>query len=146
MAIALPGAMRHRRMQDARAATRLAAHVPACLSGASHKWIWALAIIGLIALQASRTASDADWDLRNYHLYNAHALITGRFWSDIAAAQMQTFLSPVMDIAIGAIRDRLDVTPVLCNVVLSIPHGVATVLAFLLTLRVIPSDLPGRAP
>lgn len=51
-----------------------------------------------------------------------------------------------MDIAIGAIRDRLSATPALCNAVLALPHGVATALAFLLTLRVIPAELPGRAP
>jgi hypothetical protein len=146
MAIALRGAVRHRRMQDGRVITRLASRVRRCLAGAADRWVWTWAIVGLVAIVASRTASDADWDLRNYHLYNAHALITGRFWTDIAAAQMQTFLSPLMDIAIGAIRDRLNATPVLCNAALSIPHGVAAALAFRLTLRVIPGELPGRAP
>jgi hypothetical protein len=140
------GTLRLRHRQDDRAAPRIAARVRLCLSGAPDRWIWALAIVGLVAILASRTSSDADWDLRNYHLYNAHALITGRFWSDIAAAQIQTFLSPLTDIVIGAIRERLNATPVLCNVALSIPHGVAAALAFLLTLRVIPGELAGRAP
>jgi hypothetical protein len=146
MLTALPGTMRGSHAPDDRVANCLTLRVRRCLSGASDRWVWIVAIIGLVAVLASRTASDADWDLRNYHLYNAHALITGRFWTDIAAAQMQTFLSPVMDIAVGAIRDWLNTTPVLRNIVLSIPHGVAAALAFLLTLRVIPSALPGRAP
>ena len=146
MAIGFAGIVRRGHRQDDRATARLASRVRSCLAGASDRWVWTLGIVGLVALVASRTASDANWDLRNYHLYNAHALITGRFWSDIAAAQLQTFLSPVMDIAMGAIRDRLNATPALCNAVLAMPHGVATALAFLLTLRVIPGELPGRAP
>src|SRR5208337_825549 len=37
-------------------------------------------------------------------------------------------------------------TPGWRDLVLSLPHGVATAFAFLLTLRVIPSGLAGRAP
>ncbi len=77
--------------------------------------------------------------------YNAHALLTGRFWTDIAPAQLQTFLSPVLDIPIGAVRDRLNGSPVLLNVLLAAPHALAVWLAFELTLRVVPSCLPGRA-
>lgn len=115
-----------------------------CVSASSGRWLCAVAIVALFAVLASHSGSDADWDLRNYHEYNAHALISGRFWSDIAPAQLQTFYSPVMDIAFGAIRDRLNDAPVLRNVVLSLPQGVAAALAFLLTLRVIPDALPGR--
>lgn len=99
----------------------------------------------LFAVLAGMTGSDADWDLRNYHEYNAHALISGRFWSDIAPAQLQTFYSPAMDIAFGAIRGALNGTPVLRNAVLSLPHGVAVAFAFLLTLRVLPGAMAGRA-
>ena len=100
----------------------------------------------MVGALASRVSSDADWDLRNYHLYSAQALISGRFWTDIAAAQLQTFLSPVMDLGLGVARERLNATPVLRDLVLSIPHGVAVALAFVLTLRVLPRDLPARAP
>lgn len=109
------------------------------------RWIVPVAIVVLVAVCAAYTPSDADWDLRNYHEYNAHALISGRFWSDIAPAQLQTFYAPFMDIAIGAIRDPLNATPVLRNIVLSLPQGVAAAFAFLLTLRILPAALPGRA-
>jgi len=131
-------------MQDDRVARSLATSARRRLAGCSGTWFCALAIVALFSVLAARTGSDADWDLRNYHEYNAHALISGRFWSDIAAAQLQTFYSPVMDIALGAIRDALNDAPVLRNVVLSLPQGVAVALAFLLTLRVIPCTLPGR--
>ena len=37
-----------------------------------------------------------EWDLLNYHLYNPHALMTGRQAIDIAPAQLQTFLNPAL--------------------------------------------------
>ena len=131
-------------MHEAPVASRLAAWPPRRPAGCSGQWLGAAFIVVLFAILASRMGSDADWDLRNYHEYNAHALISGRFWSDIAPAQLQTFYSPFMDIALGAVRDALNDAPVLRNVVLSLPFGAAAALAFLLTLRVLPGTLPGR--
>ncbi len=41
---------------------------------------------------------DANWDLRNYHYYNAYAWLTGREGYDILAAQVQTFFNPLIDV------------------------------------------------
>lgn len=41
---------------------------------------------------------DCNWDLRNYHFYNAYAFLHNRFLYDIAPAQIQTFINPVLDI------------------------------------------------
>ncbi|KAA0580993.1 hypothetical protein FZ983_08535 [Azospirillum sp. B21] len=41
---------------------------------------------------------DANWDLRNYHWYNAYALLTGRIGRDLLPAQMPTFYSPFLDV------------------------------------------------
>ena len=41
---------------------------------------------------------DANWDLRNYHLYNPHAWITGRDAIDIAPAQLQSWHNPLLDV------------------------------------------------
>src|ERR1700737_3520657 len=38
---------------------------------------------------------DINWDLRNYHEYNAFALSNGRFDQDVAPAGIQTFLNPL---------------------------------------------------
>jgi hypothetical protein len=107
---------------------------------------WFLAIAALFAALAYRTGTDTNYDLRNYHAYIAHALLNGRFWTDIAPAQLQTFFAPTSDIAFGALRDWLNDEPRLLNVVLSLLHTVAVFLAFLLILRLLPQDLPGRAP
>ena len=41
---------------------------------------------------------DANWDLKNYHWYNAYALLNGRLGWDIAPAQIQTYLNPIGDL------------------------------------------------
>ena len=41
---------------------------------------------------------DNNYDLKNYHLYNAWALLTGRWSQDFFAAGPQTFFSPFLDI------------------------------------------------
>jgi hypothetical protein len=41
---------------------------------------------------------DANWDLRNYHFYNAWAFVHGRLGWDLAPAQLQTFHNPLLDL------------------------------------------------
>jgi hypothetical protein len=50
---------------------------------------------GLLALALGM---DANWDLRNYHYYNAYALLAGREGFDLLAAQANTFFNPILDI------------------------------------------------
>lgn len=44
------------------------------------------------------TGKDANWDLKNYHWYNAWALLHGRLGFDLAPAQVQTYYNPVGDL------------------------------------------------
>ncbi|WP_448189327.1 hypothetical protein [Azospirillum sp. sgz301742] len=57
-------------------------------------WLAPLAY-GALAL---RLGMDANWDLRNYHWYNAYALLTGRLGFDLLPAQMPTFYNPILDV------------------------------------------------
>jgi len=50
---------------------------------------------GLLALTLGM---DANWDLRNYHWYNAYAFLTGRLDFDLLPAQMPTFYNPILDL------------------------------------------------
>lgn len=52
----------------------------------------------LVLLALFKQGQDANWDLRNYHLYTPSALLDGRFADDIAAAQLQTWHNPALDI------------------------------------------------
>jgi hypothetical protein len=57
-----------------------------------------LLAIGLPLVAGLVLGGDSSWDLRNYHLYDAHAWWTGRDASDIAAAQQQTWHNPTLDL------------------------------------------------
>lgn len=50
---------------------------------------------------------DANWDLRNYHWYNAHALLTGRLGQDMLAAQMPSFYNPLLDVPFFLLANHL---------------------------------------
>lgn len=60
-------------------------------------WRIALALLPGLALVLLRGV-DANWDLRNYHLYNPHAWLTGRMLLDVAPAQLQSWHNPLLDV------------------------------------------------
>ena len=41
---------------------------------------------------------DANWDLLNYHIYNAFSLLNGHFYQDVMPAGIHTFLNPLLDV------------------------------------------------
>jgi hypothetical protein len=41
---------------------------------------------------------DSNWDLRNYHLYNAFALLNGKLATDLAPGGFQTYFNPLLDV------------------------------------------------
>ena len=59
--------------------------------------ILVLSIAGF-AVWSFLLGQDASWDIKNYHYYNAYALLSDRFDYDIAPAQQQTYLNPALDI------------------------------------------------
>lgn len=65
------------------------------------KGLW-LIILGVIPLVSGFVSlflgKDINWDLRNYHYYNAYAFLANRMDFDIAPAQLQTFINPIADI------------------------------------------------
>jgi hypothetical protein len=52
-------------------------------------------MFGLLSLYLGR---DINWDLKNYHYYNAYAFLENRLNFDIAPAQLQTYLNPLGDL------------------------------------------------
>ena len=50
--------------------------------------------IAACAAYAIYAGQDGCWDQRNYHIYVVHAWLTGRTFSDVAPAQIQTWLNP----------------------------------------------------
>jgi len=74
-----------------------------CLPPRGHKLrgvaIALLAVVpfafGLLALYLGQ---DANWDLRNYHWYNAYAFVTGRYLFDLLPSQTPFFYNPTLDV------------------------------------------------
>jgi hypothetical protein len=57
-----------------------------------------LFLILLFGCWSLHLGQDIDWDLKNYHFYNAYAFLHGRMGWDIAPAQMQTYFNPFFDV------------------------------------------------
>lgn len=95
--------------------------------------------IALLCPLSAWLGADASWDLRNYHLYNAHAVLAGTLWTDIAAAQLQSFYHPALDAVQFALRQSFNAHPFLLAVILALPHALAAALASAVAERTIPS-------
>ncbi|WP_448204475.1 hypothetical protein [Azospirillum sp. sgz302134] len=67
---------------------------PRARRGALAVLVLAPLLYGLLGLALGM---DANWDLRNYHWYNAYAFLTGRLGMDMLPAQMPTFYNPLLD-------------------------------------------------
>ena len=61
----------------------------------SNRWILLIACLAG-GLGALHYGFSLEWDLLNYHLYDPHALLSGRMAIDVAPAQQQTYLNPAL--------------------------------------------------
>jgi hypothetical protein len=86
---------------------------------------------------------DRNWDLLNYHLYNAFSLVDGRFARDLYPVGIQSYFSPLLDVPYYLLSVRL--LPGLPRVVAflaGIPFG----LLILVVLRIARIALPAKTP
>ena len=80
----------------------------------------------LLGLLSMANGQDDGWDMRNYHLYNAHALLNGRVGFDLAPAGFQTYFNPTLDLPYYFLNRWLP--PQLVGFVLGALHGLNFVL------------------
>ncbi|GLQ89561.1 hypothetical protein [Dyella flagellata] len=59
-------------------------------------WLGICLTVG--ALLSIKLKQDASWDLKNYHLYNAWALLNDRYARDLVPASMQSYFNPLLDL------------------------------------------------
>lgn len=62
------------------------------------RWAFLLLAPPAYGLLALVFAMDANWDLRNYHYYNAYAFLGGREGRDALVASVPTFFNPLLDV------------------------------------------------
>ncbi len=103
----------------------------ACVTAALACGLWALL-----------RGQDANWDLRNYHLYNGYAALQGRLGIDLAAAQMQSYFNPVLDVLQYVLMTALPAP--LAGFLFGAWHGLVFALVAAIGWRVLADD-PRRA-
>jgi hypothetical protein len=85
---------------------------------------------------------DANWDLRNYHLYNPYSLLNGRFEADLNAVGIQTYLNPLLDLPYYLLSMHLLANmPRAVAFLAGIPFG----LLIVIVLRIARTALPGTS-
>ncbi|OGP75674.1 MAG: hypothetical protein A2V86_15350 [Deltaproteobacteria bacterium RBG_16_49_23] len=57
--------------------------------------IFAFLFFGAVSVYLGQ---DANWDLKNYHYYNAYSFLNGRLGFDYGPAQLQNYLNPILDL------------------------------------------------
>jgi hypothetical protein len=100
-------------------------------------WLLLLACLVLAVVVGVRPGQDANWDLRNYHYYNPHALVHDRYDLDVAPAQIQSWYSPLWDLGYYAMASA-GVNSRVLTAVLSLPAGLALFLLVLVARRAAP--------
>ena len=66
-------------------------------SKAMHLLVFLTLCVGA-GLFSVHQGTDANFDLKNYHLYNAFAFLENRLFFDVAPADQQSFLNPLADL------------------------------------------------
>lgn len=73
---------------------------------------------------------DANWDLRNYHWYNAYAFLNGRYGFDLLPSQTPYFYNPTMDVPFYMLATHVPAMAV--GYVLGFVQGLNVILLFML--------------
>jgi len=63
--------------------------------------LWPVLLVLCVVAAGARSIAigqDGNWDLKNYHWYNAFSLLNGRLGWDVAPAQIQTYYNPIADL------------------------------------------------
>jgi hypothetical protein len=84
---------------------------------------------------------DTNWDLFNYHLYNAFALLNGKLHVDLAPAGFQSFFNPLLDVPYYFAQLYLPAP--LIGFAIGWVHGLSFVLLLAIAQQTLPT-LPDR--
>lgn len=97
---------------------------------------WALICVPLLfGLLSVLRGQDANWDLYNYHLYNAYALLHGKLDIDLAPAGAQSYFNPALDVAYYLLITHA--WPPAAALLLGALHGLHFVLLYAMARKVL---------
>jgi hypothetical protein len=95
----------------------------------------------LFGLWSLWLGQDRNWDLFNYHLYNAFAFLHDKLHTDFAPAGMQTYFNPVLDLGYYLLNAYLPAP--LVGFLMGVIHGLNFVLLLSIARKALP-DLPAE--
>lgn len=97
-----------------------------------YRWVLALLVLAPLAfgVLALFLGQDANWDLRNYHWYNAYAYINGRWATDFLPSQTPWFYNPILDVPFYVLATH--VPAMVAGFVLASIQGLNFILLFML--------------
>jgi hypothetical protein len=80
---------------------------------------------------------DKNWDLQNYHLYDAWALLNGRFHIDLFTVGIQTYYNPLLDLPYYLIAVKwLPGYPKLVAFLTGLPYGILVFFTWLIARKI----------
>jgi hypothetical protein len=82
---------------------------------------------------------DSNWDLLNYHLYNAFSFLNGKLHTDLAPAGMQSYFNPLLDVSYYMMNKWLPAQVV--GFLMGVIHGLNFVLVLEIARRAL-ANLP----
>src|SRR5258706_5765337 len=111
------------------------------------RWKWPLALVACLVaagLRSVHAGLDVNWDLRNYHFYNAYSFLNGRLGWDIAPAQLQTYYSPLLDLPFFFLVEAMP-SPRIIAFVMAAATGVAAFALLRMLVVLFPRGRQDRA-
>jgi hypothetical protein len=101
-----------------------------------------IALLGpiLFGFLALALGQDANWDLRNYHWYNAYAFLNDRHATDLLPSQTPNFYNPVLDVPFYLLANSVSAKT--ASFVLATIQGINFSLLLLLAFRLLPFSVP----
>jgi hypothetical protein len=108
------------------------------------RWPATLALCIFVAgAESVRLGLDVSWDLKSYHFYNPFAFLSGRLGWDIAPAQIQTYISPFLDLPFYFMVSA-GVPPRLVSFLMGVPAGIAAFFLLRIATALFTAPLEGR--
>ncbi len=114
------------------------------MAAEARRGFWPLVLVACLLAAGAESlwlGKDVNWDLKNYHYYNADAFVHGRLAQDVAPAQIQSFHSPIADLPFYAMV-QLDANPRVIAFAMAATTGIGVFFLLRLAALLLPAPTP----